>query len=50
MNPNVLRARVQEAIESYIEWPTWERCKLTENATKETIRNIVRIISRQATK
>jgi hypothetical protein len=50
MNPTVLRARVRTAIESYIEWPTWERCKLTEEATKETIRNVVPIISRQATK
>jgi hypothetical protein len=50
MNPNDLRTRVEEVIRSYIEWPTWERCKLTEDATKETIRNLVPIISRQATK
>jgi hypothetical protein len=50
MNPNDLRTRVQEVIESYIDWPTWHRCQLTEDATKETIRNLVPIISRQATK
>jgi hypothetical protein len=50
MNASTLRARVREAIRSHIDWPTWERCQLTEAATKETIRNLVPIISRQATK
>jgi hypothetical protein len=50
MNANVLRTRVEEAIKSYIEWSTWERCRLTEAATKDTIRNLVPIISMQATK
>jgi hypothetical protein len=50
MNPNDLRTRVEEAIRSYIDWPMWERCKLTEDATTETITNLIPIISRQATK
>jgi hypothetical protein len=50
MNASTLRARVREVIRAYIEWPTWERCQLTEAATKETIRNLVPMISRQATK
>ena len=50
MNPNDLRTRVEEVIRSYVEWPTRERCKPTEDATKETIRNLVPIIPRQATK
>jgi hypothetical protein len=50
MNANVLRTRVEDAVRSYIEWSTWERCLLTEAATKETIRNLVPIIARQATK
>jgi hypothetical protein len=50
MTTNPLRTRVEDASKSYIEWPIWERCQPTEAATKDTIRNFVPMISRQAVK
>jgi hypothetical protein len=41
MNPNVLRARVEAAIQSYINAGAWERHKLIEAVQMETVRDVV---------
>jgi hypothetical protein len=41
MNPNDLRDRVTAIIAEYIDWDTWERCRLAEGAEREAIRTVV---------
>jgi hypothetical protein len=41
MNPNTLRARVEDALCDDIDWEIWERCQRAEAAEKETIRTVV---------
>jgi hypothetical protein len=37
LDPNVLRSRVQAAICEYIDWRSWERCGLAEEAERSTL-------------
>jgi hypothetical protein len=41
MNPNDLRARVEAHIRAYIDWEAWERCRLAEEAEKDSINQVV---------
>lgn len=41
MNPNDLRARVEAHIRAYIDWEAWERCRLAEEAEKDSINRVV---------
>lgn len=53
LNPNLLRARVQEAIEDRIDWTRWEQHATAEAAETESLQNILSAwpgISRQAQK
>ena len=41
MNPNDLRARVEAHIRACIDWEAWERCRLAEEAEKDSINRVV---------
>jgi hypothetical protein len=42
LDPNRLRARVEQQIQSYIEPEAWERCKLVERAERDSLRTVMR--------
>jgi hypothetical protein len=41
MNPNDLRARVEQHIQAFIDWPTWERSVAAEEAEGESLRTVL---------
>ena len=41
LNPNVLRAVVEETIRGYINWPAWEQSSLAEQAETESLQHIL---------
>lgn len=41
MDPNDLRARVEERIEAYIEPTAWQRCVIVEKAEQESLRSVL---------
>jgi hypothetical protein len=41
MDPNDLRARVEQEIASRIEPAAWKRCKVTERAEKDSLREVM---------
>jgi hypothetical protein len=41
MDPNALRARVEEEIEWHIESEAWERCRIIDEAERESLRHVL---------
>ena len=41
LNPNTLRARVEEAIRAHIDWDAWQRCAVTEDAERRSLRHFL---------
>lgn len=55
MNPNDLRARVEEAIRGHIDWDAWQRCEVAEAAERRSLEHYLgnwreAVIAGQATK
>jgi hypothetical protein len=46
LNPNVLRAVVEDAIRGYINWAAWEQSSLAEQAETESLQHILRSLDR----
>ena len=41
LDPNILRARVEEAIREHIDWSSWERCALAEQAERSSLVDVL---------
>jgi hypothetical protein len=41
MDPNDLRARIEEAIRTEIEPEAWERCAVVEKAERDSLRSVL---------
>jgi hypothetical protein len=41
MDPNDLRSRVEEEIKKHIEWEAWERCRVVDEAERESLRHVL---------
>lgn len=46
LDPDVLRARVEDTIRQYIDWTAWERMKLVEAAELTTVREVAHAMGR----
>lgn len=45
LDPNVLRAHVEDAIRNYIDWPAWDRMRLVEASEQATVRQVARALA-----
>jgi len=41
MDPNDLRSRVEKQIKKHIEWKAWERCRVVDQAERESLRHVL---------
>ena len=41
LNPNILRARIEQAITSVIDWEAWHRCARAQAAEKASLETIL---------
>jgi hypothetical protein len=41
MDPNDLRSRVEEKINEHIEPEAWERCRVVDEAERESLRHVL---------